>query len=401
MNEISNASSPQLPFSRTLSPLDPPPEYTRWRTEQPVTRVAIWGGRLRPWLITRYKDARTVLGSHSFSTDARNPGFPGFQEDAQPLPRGFFQQVDPPDHTVLRRVLSGEFRVKEINRLRPAIKCLTGRLLDEMTSRPAPADLVRCFSIRLPSQVICTLLGVPPEDQEFFERHSDRIAGIASSRDEIQNSINELGQYITDVVQDKEKIAGKGLIGRLAERVSPGLLSVEDASNLVSFLLVAGHDTTAKMISLSTIALLENPDQIPILLSGDDAAARAVEELLRYLTIVHGGLRRYALEDVEVGGVTIRSGEGVIVSLSAANRDPGTFSNPDRLDLSRLAHNHLAFGWGIHSCLGHSLARAQLQIALPALFRRLPRLRLALPLKEMEFTESSIVHGVRELPVAW
>lgn len=185
------------------------------------------------------------------------------------------------------------------------------------------------------------------------------------------------------------------------ERVATGEATPAEAAGLLVQLLIAGHETTASMLSLGVVALLRHPDQLAALRADEDLVPNAVEELLRYLTVVHIGLRRIATEDVEIGGVTVRAGEGVVVALQAANRDPAVFADPDTLDLTRDAGQHLAFGHGLHHCLGQSLARAELQIALPMLFHRLPGLRLTGPATEELAFEGRAVHGVRELPVAW
>ncbi|WP_143570332.1 cytochrome P450, partial [Streptomyces acidiscabies] len=192
------------------------------------------------------------------------------------------------------------------------------------------------------------------------------------------------------------------VVTRLAAQADEGVITDQDAADLSAFLLFAGHETTANMIALSTITLLNHPEQIPHILGGPDQVASAVEELLRYLSIVHGGLRRTAVDDVTIGGVTIHAGEGVIVPVHIANRDPEFFSNPDDFDLDRAnVRQHLAFGYGIHQCLGQPLARAELQVVLPEVFRRLPDLKIAVPMEEIAFKQATAVYGVRELPVTW
>ncbi|MFJ3804642.1 cytochrome P450 [Streptomyces sp. NPDC090088] len=396
-------SNPPFVLARPESaPLDPPPLYAELREEQPVTRVSLWEGRLSPWLVTRWEDARAVLGSPAFSTDPTHPGAPNFKEGSARSPRGFFQNYDDPIHAAMRRTLTREFMVKRINELRPAIARLTDELLTDMGELSGPVDLVEHFSLPLPSLVICELLGVPYEDHTFFQKHSKTIVDFNSTGEETQQAFAALAAYLLGLVETKRTTPGDDVVTRLAAQADEGAITDQDAADLSAFLLFAGHETTANMITLSTITLLSHPGQIPHLLGGPDQVANAVEELLRHLSIVHGGLRRTAVEDVTIGGVTIRAGEGVIVPVHVANRDPEFFDAPDDLDLDRAnARLHLAFGYGIHQCLGQPLARAELQIVLPEIFRRLPDLKIAVPLEEIAFKQDTAVYGVHELPVTW
>ncbi|MFI0775300.1 cytochrome P450 [Streptomyces sp. NPDC021212] len=384
------------------APLDPPPVFSRLRMESPVTRVSLWEGRLTPWLVTRWEDARAVLGSPAFSTDPTLVGAPTFKEDTRQGPRGFFQNYDDPIHATMRRTLTREFMVKRVNALRPAISSLTDELLTDMGKLSGPVDFVQHFSLPLPSLVICELLGVPYEDHTFFQAQSNVLVDFTATGEQTAEAFGNLAEYLLGLVQKKRISPGDDLVTRLAEQVDAGDITDQDAADLSAFLLFAGHETTANMIALSTITLLNHPDQIPYLLGEQDQVAGAVEELLRYLSIVHGGLRRTAIEDFIIGDVTIRAGEGVIIPVHVANRDPEYFTAPDDLDLERTeARRHLAFGYGIHQCLGQPLARAELQIVLPEIFRRLPDLKINIPMEEIAFKQNTAVYGVRELPVTW
>ncbi|MFC4508275.1 MULTISPECIES: cytochrome P450 [Streptomyces] len=384
------------------TPLDPPLAYSRLREEEPVSRVTIWDGRRSAWLVTRYEDARAVLGHSAFSSDSSHAGYPSLRPDHPPMPPGFFANVDPPLHTTMRRTLTREFMIKKIDALRPAIADITGQLLDEMTRSQGPVDLVESFALPLPSLVICELLGVPYEDHEYFQSRSKVFVDITATGQQFAKAWGELNAYLLDLLTAKRKAPGDDVLSRLGEQVDAGTVTERDATDLAVFLLFAGHETTANMIALGTVTLLQNPDQIPRLLAGPAETALAVEELLRYLSIVHLGLRRRAIEDVTIGNVTISAGDGVIVPIHLANRDPEFFTDPDRLDLGRAnARQHVAFGYGIHQCLGQPLARAELQVVLPELFRRLPGLRLDTPLEDLAFKQATGVYGVRALPVTW
>ncbi|WP_327672717.1 MULTISPECIES: cytochrome P450 [unclassified Streptomyces] len=398
---------PGFPLERpATAPLDPPPSHLQLRTDQRLARVSIYDGRLQPYLVTRYEDARAVLGSDAFSTDPTPrpgmPEFPSWREGQQQGPRGFFKSYDEPVHSLMRKALTREFMVKRINALRPGIERLTGELLDEMTAKGSSADLVEQFALPLPSLVICDLLGVPYEDHDFFQQHAKVFVDFAATPDQVVQAQKELGEYLDVLVARKRAEPGDDVVTRLAGQVDAGAISARDAADLAAFVLFAGHETTANMISLSVVALLHNPDQIPTLLAGPQEAANATEELLRYLTIVHGGVRRYTVKEVEIAGITLQPGDGVIVPLGLANRDPEVFGDPDRLDLQRAnARQHVAFSYGIHQCLGQPLARAEMQIVLPEIFRRLPDLRITVPLDEIDFKQNTFVYGLNSLPITW
>jgi hypothetical protein len=257
-------------------------------------------------------------------------------------------------------------------------------------------------SLPLPSLVVCDLLGVPYENHEFFQQLADVMMDVNGNGESLAEARRTLGAFMKKQIAAKLLEPGDDLLTRVGEKVSEGVVTADEAADMCSFLLFAGHETTANMISLSVVALLQHPDQIPLLFGEPAAVANAVEELLRYLTIAHIGVQRAAIEDVTIGGTTIRAGEGVIVAIHVADRDPAIFEDPDRLDLERAnARRHLAFSYGIHHCLGQPLARAELQIVLPEIFRRFPNLRIAVPAEDVAFKRQSKAYGVRELPVTW
>jgi cytochrome P450 len=401
MTSSIDVPAPELPLARPrTAPLDPPPEYARLRTEQPITRVSIREGRLSPWLVTRYADARAVLGNPAFSSDQTRPGFPSSRENSPPAPRGFFLAYDDPVHATFRRALTREFMVKRIEALREPTLRIADQLITGMIDSGSPADFVEHIGLPLPSLVICELLGVPYEDHDFFQTKSNVLIDFRSTGEDVAAARQTLGDYLERLIQDKHRDPQDDLLSRLAQQVEDGAFTLRDAADLGWFLLFAGHETTANMIGLSTVALLQNLDQIPRLYEGKAELANAVEELLRYLTIAHAGLRRVATEDVTIGDVTIRAGEGVLISLNSANRDEAVFTDADLLDLTRAdARQHVAFGYGIHQCLGQPLARMELQVLLPEIFRRLPHLSIAT--EDIAFKDTSAAYGVRTLPVTW
>jgi cytochrome P450 len=381
------------------APLDPPPEYARLRQEAPVTRVSLWGGRATPWLITRWEDARTVLASHGVSSQGPRPGF--LSEQTPPMPPAYFFGQDDPVHEKFRRALTREFLVKRIEALREPTQRIFDQLLDAMIKGGSPADFVEAVALPLPSLVICAMLGVPYADHDFFQSRSKTLMDGEATGEEKTAAHTELGDYLQRLVETKRREPGDDLVSRLGEHVNDGTFSVRDAADVGAFLLFAGHETTANMISLGVLALLEHPDQLPRLYAGPAELANAVEELLRWVTIAHTGLTRTALEDITIGDVTIPAGEPIIILLNSANRDDAIFDGADMLDLARAnARRHVAFGYGIHQCLGQPVARMELQIVLPEVFRRLPDLRIE-PGREVTFKDTSAAYGADVMPVAW
>ncbi|MFV8295591.1 cytochrome P450 [Mycolicibacterium fortuitum] len=368
-------------------------------------RVKIWNGST-PWLITGHEEARTLFADSRISVDDRIAGFPHWNEHmlatVDKRPRSVFTS-DAEEHTRFRRMLSKPFTFRRVEGLRTAIQKITDECIDEILAGPQPADLVAKLALPVPTVVISEMLGVPYEDHEFFQEHAN--AGLAryAAADAMQKGAMSLHQYLINLVEEKQANPSEDAVSDLAERVTAGEISVKEAAQLGTGLLIAGHETTANMIGIGILALLENPDQADFLRAADDpkVIANAVEELMRYLSIIQTGQRRVALEDIEIGGETIRAGDGVIIDLSPANWDAKAYSEPDKLDLSRDASQQLGFGYGRHQCVGQQLARAELQIVFHTLLRRIPTLRLAIPLEEVPFKHDRLAYGVYELPVNW
>lgn len=280
---------------------------------------------------------------------------------------------------------------------------ITDDQIDALLAGPNPGDIVSTLALPVPSLVISELLGVPYEDADFFQAQAQRGMGRYATEEDTAQGAASLAKYIANLVRVKMQSPSEDLVSDLAERVSAEEISVREAAQLATGVLIAGHETTANMLSLSVAALLEHPDQRALLREADDpkVIATAVEELMRYLSIIQTGQRRIAVEDIEVGGETIRAGEGIILDVAPANWDSRQFPNSDRLDLLREDGPHVGFGYGRHQCVGQQLARMELQIVLPTLLRRVPTLRLAVPLDELPFKHDSLAYGVYELPVIW
>lgn len=384
-------------------PFDPPPALMQKLAEGRLTRVRLWDGST-PWLVTRFEDQRMLLADKRVSADISSPGYPspGRVDDGGGSKISFIL-MDDPEHNRLRRMVTAPFTVRRMKEMRPAVQKIVDDQIDELLSGPRPADLVESFALPVPSLVICELLGVPYEDHEFFQKNSSAIIKVSQDRSQTMAAMAALFGYLNDLMGRKLEHPTDDLLSGLAERVTSGELTREEAAQMGVLLLIAGHETTANMIALGTLALFEHPDQFALLRHTEDPELinSAVEELLRYLTITHRGRPRAVLEDIEFDGQVIKAGEGIIFANELANRDPDAFADPDRLDLSRDARTHLAFGFGVHQCLGQPLARMELNVVLSTLYKRIPTLRLATDPDKINYKHDGQVYGVYELPVTW
>ncbi|MFI7136067.1 cytochrome P450 [Nonomuraea sp. NPDC050153] len=392
---------PAFPGDRAPGcPFDPAPEYQEWRTTGGLRRVN-WQGH-PVWAVSRHEDIKAAMTDPRISAEVAAQQADG-EHHGDTMPK-VFPRMDDPEHAVLRRMLTKDFTVKRVNALRPEIEKMANEFIDRMVAGGGPADLVQGYALPIPSLVISLLLGVPYADHGFFQEITGVLMSRTATEEDKQQAGGKIFGYLYELVARKEAEPDDALISRLIQEYLPtGELTRETIAMNSFILLSAGHETTANMIGLGTLALLENPGTLARLRDTDDPAvvSAAVEELLRYLTIVHSLVARVAKEDVEIGGTLVRAGEGLIMNLPAANRDPAFLDDPDTLDIDRNARGHMAFGHGVHQCLGQTLARAELEIALPTLLRRLPNLRAAVPLEEIRFRGDMSIYGVHELPVTW
>jgi cytochrome P450 len=396
------ARTPTFPAPRAAGcPFDPPPTLQALREQTPLARVRLWDGST-PWLVTRYADQRTLLGDPRVSADVTRPGYPASVPIGADAPISFIL-MDNPEHARLRRMVTAPFTIRRVEAMRPAVQKIVDDLIDDMLAGPKPVDLVEAFALPVPSLVICDLLGVPYADHDFFQDNSKVLINRDVTPEERRAAGGRLFAYLDQLIGEKLGNPGDDLLSGLVERIKNGELSRRDAAQMGVLMLIAGHETTANMIALGTLALFEHPDQLALLRATDDPKliAFAVEELLRYLNITHNGRRRVALADIEIAGQVIRTGEGIIMANDIANRDPSLFPDPDRLDIRRDARRHVAFGFGVHQCLGQPLARMELQVVYSTLYRRIPKLRPAAKLDELSFKHDGSVYGVYELPVTW
>ncbi|MFI6338913.1 cytochrome P450 [Streptomyces sp. NPDC050535] len=389
-------------------PFAPPPGLRALNDKAPVSPGRIWNGSI-PWLVTGHAAQRAILADPRVSSDDKQPGFPhptrAMAEGSPHHPLTIFN-ADGADHTRIRRMMTRPFTRPRMEALRPDIQRFTDDLIDKMLAGPKPANLVTALSLPLPSLMICALLGVPYEDHDFFQEHAS--FATRSDRDKTpeddRRASEALGGYLAGLIKVRMEEPTEDVISDFAARVKAEELTLPEATMLAMILLIAGHETSATMITLGTALLLQNPEQLALLRDTDDpkVVTNAVEELLRYLTVAQFGQRRIAREDFEFEGVDIKAGEGIVVPLPAGNWDPQAFPDPENLDLTREARHHHAFGWGIHQCLGQQLARIELQVVYGTLYRRIPTLRLAVGVDELAFRGAdSLAFGIHELPVTW
>ncbi len=402
MTEPSTAGEPAFPPPREC-PFHASEDHLARREPGPLTRATLRSGR-QAWVASRHADVRAVLTDPAFSANRLDPNFPlvtGRRVQRQDM-RPSLISMDPPAHGPARRAVVGEFTVRRLAALRPRIQQIVDEHVDAMLAGPRPADLVAALALPVPSLVICELLGVPYADHEYFQQRTKTLLSRTATREQVRSAGEELRSYMDDLVRAKEADPGDDLIGRQIHRQrAEGAADHDALTSLAVLLLIAGHETTANMISLGTVALLQRPGQLAELRRDPGRTPDAVEELLRHLTIVEWITSRVAVADTELGGVPVRAGEGVVTVNLAANHDPAVFPDPGRVDLARGARNHVAFGYGAHQCLGQNLARVELQIVFDTLFARIPTLRVAVPLEELPVKDDATIYGLHELPVTW
>ncbi|HEV7935295.1 MAG TPA: cytochrome P450 [Actinomadura sp.] len=400
---------PEMPVKREHL-LDPPLEYHQLREEQPIIRMRFPSGRVG-WLVTRFEEGSQVFSDSRLS--ARRPRHdiaaeegidPDDDNPAGELDPGFVF-MDEPDHGAYRRLLAGRFTPKSVQtKLQPYIDKIVTEHLDAIEAKGEPVDLIEHLALPIPCLVICELLGVPYTDRDGFHHATEVMMDVSKTQAERDSGARWLIGYITKLVAAKRADPeSEGLLAELVRTADreDSILTDKDLVSMGVLLLFAGHDTTMAMIGLSALTLLTHPEQRQNLLDDPAKVGPAVEELLRYLTIVQFGLGRVAKEDLEIGGQQIAKGDLVVVAMPAANRDPRAFDNPDTPDFDRKMTRHLAFGFGVHQCLGQNIARAELKTILPRLFQRFPNLRLAGPLDEVEMDTYGTNYGVRKLMVTW
>lgn len=393
---------PSYPMGRQC-PFDPPLQYKELRRAAPFKEVQLWDGN-RPWLLTRHEDVKKALSQSSLSAEPLREGYPHVYEARMAADKAdtSFIRLDSPEHGRLRRMVIKEFTVRNVEKEKPHVQQVVDRLIDNMLAGPQPVEFVKEFAEVLPTEVITHLLGIPFEDREMFHRATQVQFGSTSAPEEVKASLKELLTYLDDLISKKENDPQDDILSRLvSEQLVPGHVSRSTLVDITRLLLSAGHQTSINMTALSVLTLLEHPKELAKIQSNPELIRGTVQELLRYLSVIQSGVRRVVREDTEVNGHPLKKGDGLICSLPSANRDEDVFVDPDRFDVTRDASAHLAFGYGIHQCLGQILARVELEVTIETLFARIPSLRLAVPFEELRFRHDMFVYGVYELPLEW
>ena len=396
-----------LPTKRTC-PFDPAQELAVLREEKPLCRLRYPDGHIG-WLVTSHELAKAVLTDTRFGMQFKrmpigdpvrwSVTFDAWQ--AAGMSAANLVELDPPAHTRVRKILAGHFTVRRVEELRTHIEHTVAQRLDAMAQAGPPADLVKVFAEPVALATHCVLLGISLTVGKRFERLFEVHTDPRSSLDEVRRAFREFHDDFGRWIEQKRREPGDDLTSNI---VADGELNESEIFGAISFLFQAGRLPAAAMLALGPFALLAHPEQLEALRATPTLINNAVEELVRYLTVSQtGSITRRALEDVELNGITVRSGESVTVSLAAANRDPTRFDHPDALDLSRSKiMRHLGFGQGIHMCLGQHVARLELQIGILALIQRFPSLRLAIPIEKVPvYSGEYFDYGVHELPATW
>ena len=405
MVQAVQSDKPLPPLHMRRNAFDPTPELREIRESEGVRTVVNAFG-MTVYLVTRHDDVKAMLSDHARFSNARPPDFvipgaPAVAENEQTEARaGNLLGLDPPEHQRVRRMLTGEFTARRMKRLEPRIVEIVEQHLDAMANAGAPLDLVANFALPIPSLVICELLGVPYTDRADFQRRSARQLDLSIPMPERFDLQRQGRAYMRALVAGARRDPGDDMLGMLV-REHGDELTDQELTGIAGLLLIAGHETTSNMLGLGTLALLRHPDQLAAVRDDPDAVGPAVEELLRWLSIVQTAIPRITTTDVEIAGVAIPAGELVFASLPSANRDPGLVDDAETLDIRRGGMGHLAFGHGVHHCLGAPLARMEMRIAFPALLQRFPGLALAEPFDDVDFRSFHFIYGLRALQVRW
>lgn len=403
---LDTADTPQVHFWAVpdLTGLTFDPLLAKLLHEDPVTRVRLPHGEGHAWLVTRYEDVKFVSVDPRFSRQAvRGRSITRVAPHFIPM-EGAVGFADPPDHTRMRRVVARAFSARALTALRDHAQAVMDRLLDRVEEHGAPADLMELVNRPFPLVMVSELMGVPEGDQPLMARWSDTIisAGAGAGREAGEQAKAEMGRYVTELVGRSHGTGKETLAAVLADAVDEDALTEHEAVGLAVLIQIGGAHAVRNNSANMVYALLTHPEHLARLRAEPELLPQAVDELLRYIPHRNAvGLSRIALEDVDVGGVTIPAGEPVYVSYLTANRDPDVFPEPERLDFDRGYNPHVAFGHGPHYCPGSALARIESEILLDSLWTRFPNLRLAVPEEQLRWQRGALIRGPETLPVTW
>ncbi len=401
-----NAITPVDVTSPTFK-ANPFPFYAQLRAEAPVFPVTIM--KQHAWLITRYDDVLNVLKDERFAKDRRNAMTPEQLKKSpwvpsmfKPLERNMLD-LDSPDHSRLRSLVHKAFTPRMVEQMRDQVQDLTNQLLDAVEPK-GRMDLIADFALPLPLTVIGQILGVPAKDNHKFHRWSKTLISEGAKRNLLVLIPNIMAfmRYLKTLIKERRAYPKDDLITALVQaKDGSDQLSEDEILAMIFLLLIAGHDTTVNLIGSGTLALLEHPDQLEMLRREPEHIKTAVEELLRFVCPVEMATERYAREDIEIAGITIPRGELVMAVIGSANRDESCFEHPEMLDITRKNNKHLAFGHGVHFCLGAPLARLEGQIAINTLIQRMPNLHLSITPDQVRWRSTFVLRGLEALPVAF
>ncbi|MGY1503354.1 cytochrome P450 [Streptomyces sp. QTS52] len=406
MTEAPEREEIAFPLMRKC-PYTPPEEYAAFRASEEPTPGRLYNGT-RVWLVTRYEQVRAILGDERFSSDITNPGYPIYAEafeGSRAFPMLF--TMDPPQHTVQRKAVIREFTLRRAEDLRAEMQLKADELIDAMVAEGNSADLVEKFAGPFSGTITCWALGMEYTDMQTWLADNREVREKAQSvldteqvAAEVSLRMMALQEYFLRFIEAKEENPGDDPMSRvIAQHVTTGSLSRTELANLCFLIFIAGQTPVQAMLTVGVALLLERPDQVAVVRDDPGSLPGTVDEMMRMVSPLDL-MPRVALEDVEVGGRLIRKGEGVVVTNGGANHDPAEFPDPERLDVRRAARGHLAFGSGVHHCLGANLTRVGLEIAYGTLFRRLPGLRLDAPMDEV-YDRPGWHPEVQRLPVSW
>nr|AXL05416.1 cytochrome P450 [uncultured bacterium] len=397
---MTDAISFEVPWAR-IDKFDPPSVFATLREERPLARMVYPDGHVG-WIVSSYELVREVLSDPKFSHSCEVGHFPVTHQGQvipnHPLIPGMFIHMDPPEHTRYRRLLTGEFTVRGANRMASRVEAMAAEQVDAMRAHGAPADLVETFAKPLVLRVLSEMVGLPYDERDRYVPAVTLLHDADADPAEAAAAYERTGAFFDEVIERRRRQPEDDLISRL---VAGGELNTEELRNVVTLLLFAGYETTESALAVGVFALLHHTDQLAALRADPAKLDAAIEEVLRYLTVNQYHTYRTALEDTKLNGEVIRKGDTVTVSLPAANRDPAKFSCPEKLDIGRETSGHVAFGFGIHQCLGQNLARVELRAGFSALLRAFPDLRLAVAADEVPLRLKGSVFAVKNLPVSW
>ncbi|AMY56240.1 MULTISPECIES: cytochrome P450 [Nocardiaceae] len=398
------AGTADLPLEMRRNGLNPTEELAQVRDRDGVIPVGeLYGAPA--FLVCRYEDVRRIFADSNRFSNAHTPMFaiPSggdvIEDELAAMRAGNLIGLDPPDHTRLRHILAAEFSVHRLSRLQPRIAEIVDSALDGLEQAGQPADLMDRYALPVSLLVLCELLGVPYADRDELRDRTARLLDLSASAEQRAVAQREDRRYMATLVTRAQEQPGDDLLGILARKIGDNL-STDELISIISLIMLGGHETTASMIGLSVLALLHHPEQAAMMIEDPNCVNSGIEELLRWLSVAHSQPPRMAVTEVQIAGVTIPAGSFVIPSLLAANRDSNLTDRPDDLDITRGVAGHLAFGHGVHFCLGHSLARMTLRTAVPAVLRRFPDLALS-PSHDVRLRSASIVLGLEELQLTW